>query len=113
MRRMTLAIFRETVPATIIRSACLGEARNTPAPNRSMSYRDETVAIISMAQQASPNVIGHREDLRAQLVKASRVVVITFASNCRSRTLIVSVPFQRAFHPGVPEANQKDPDKQG
>ena len=34
---MTGAIFREIVPARIIRSACRGEGRNTPAPNRSRS----------------------------------------------------------------------------
>jgi hypothetical protein len=31
-----------------------------------MSKRPAPVAIISMAQQASPNVIGHKADLRAQ-----------------------------------------------
>src|SRR2546426_10465781 len=85
MRRMIGAIFRQTVPATIIRSDWRGDARKTPAPKRSMSYRDETVAIISMAQQAKPNVIGQIEPFRHQLTAASRVVVTTLASNCRSK----------------------------
>src|SRR5882672_1765644 len=51
----------------MIRSLCRGLGRNTPAPKRSMSKRPAPVAIISMAQQASPKVIGHKADLRAQL----------------------------------------------
>src|SRR4029077_8109781 len=88
MRRITGAILRVTVPAMIMRSACRGEARKTPAPKRSMSYRDATVAIISMAQQARPNVIGHNADLRDQFTTASRLVVRIFASNCLSRKLM-------------------------
>src|SRR6185295_6411360 len=90
MRRITGAILRDTVPAMIMRSACRGDARNTPAPNRSKSYRDDTVAIISMAQQARPKVIGHKADLRDQFTTASRLVVRIFASNCRSGKLICS-----------------------
>jgi hypothetical protein len=60
-----------------------------------MSYRDETVAIISIAQHASPKVIGHSDDFRAQFVTASSVVVITFASNCLSNPLIF-VPVKRS-----------------
>ena len=33
-------------------------------PNREMSKRGPAVAIISMAQQARPNVAGHSEPLR-------------------------------------------------
>src|ERR1051325_1892626 len=51
-----------------------------PAPNRSMSKREAPVAIISMAQHARPNVIGHNADLRAQLIRKSAVVVIMFFS---------------------------------
>jgi hypothetical protein len=40
-----------------------------------MSKRDAPVAIISIAQQASPKVIGHSADLRAQLNTKSTVVV--------------------------------------
>jgi hypothetical protein len=42
-----------------------------------MSYRDETAAIISMAQQASPKVMGQREPFLAQFTAFSTVVVMT------------------------------------
>src|ERR1043166_7849738 len=63
-----------------MRSDCRGLARKMRAPKRSMSKRDAPVAIISMAQQARPNVIGHRADLRAQLKTKSTVVVMMFFS---------------------------------
>ena len=66
-RLMRLAIFRVTVPATIMTSDCRGDARKAPAPRRSRSYRAALVAIISMAQQARPKVMGHRDESRAQL----------------------------------------------
>src|SRR6478672_5993269 len=81
MRLSTGAIFRETRPDTIITSACRGEARNVSAPNLERSLRDETVFIISMAQQARPNVAGHRLDLRAQLTTASNFTVSTSGSD--------------------------------
>ena len=58
------AIFWLTRPATIIKSACRGVAENRSIPNRAMSKRGPAVAIISMAQQARPNVAGHSEPLR-------------------------------------------------
>src|SRR6185295_11034388 len=97
MRRITGAILRDTVPAMIMRSACRGDARKTPAPKRSRSYRDDEVAIISMAQQARPKVIGHNADLRAQLTTASRFVVRIFASNCRSGKLIFVPLFVKRY----------------
>ena len=60
-RWITCAIFNVTVPDTIIRSACRGDGRNTSAPNRAISNREVVDAIISIAQQASPNVSGHSE----------------------------------------------------
>src|SRR2546425_11765407 len=105
MRRMIGAILRVTVPATIIRSDWRGDARKTPAPKRSMSYRDDTVAIISMAQQASPNVIGQSEPLRHQLMAASRVVVTMLASSDRSISPINSYSAGRSSR-GVPIAPQ-------
>src|SRR5438034_5196751 len=63
-----------------MRSDCRGLGRKMPAPNRSISKRDAPVAIISIAQQARPNVIGHRADLRAQLKTKSTVVVMMFFS---------------------------------
>ena len=44
-------------------------------PRRSTSKREAKVAIISIAQQASPKVTGHTEDLRAQLRTASATPV--------------------------------------
>src|SRR2546421_12138636 len=51
----------------MIRSLCRGLGRKTPAPKRSISKRPAPVAIISIAQQARPKVIGQSADLRAQL----------------------------------------------
>jgi len=53
LRRTAGAIFLDSRPATIMRSAWRGEARNTSAPNREMSYRDAAIDIISIAQHAS------------------------------------------------------------
>ena len=66
MRASMGAILMVTVPETIMRSAWRGDAHGT-IPRRSTSKRDAKVAIISIAQHASPNVTGHIEDFRAQL----------------------------------------------
>src|SRR5438105_3487958 len=71
---MTGAIFCDTRPAMIIRSACRGDGRNTSAPKRAISKREAPMAIISMAQQAKPNVIGQMELLRTQFTALSSVV---------------------------------------
>src|SRR5688572_10700668 len=76
MRFSIGAILMFTVPDTIIRSECLGEAHGT-IPRRSTSKREAKVAIISIAQQARPNVTGQTDDFRAQLKKASATVVTT------------------------------------
>jgi len=68
------AILMVTVPETIMRSEWRGEANGT-IPRRSTSNREANVAIISMAQQARPNVTGQTEDLRAQFRKVSATVV--------------------------------------
>src|SRR6476646_4788845 len=81
MRRSTGAIFRETRPETIITSACRGLARNVSAPNLDRSFLAETVFIISIAQQARPNVAGHILDLRAQFTTASSLTVTTSGSD--------------------------------
>src|SRR5208283_270778 len=75
--RMTGAILLETRPAIIIRSLWRGEGRNTSAPKRAMSNRDAPIDIISMAQQARPNVIGQMEPLRIQFTAESSVVSTT------------------------------------
>lgn len=59
------AILFVNVPATIIKSEWRGLARNR-IPNLSKSYRLMAECIISTAQQASPNVSGHREPARDQ-----------------------------------------------
>src|ERR1043165_9184426 len=81
IRRRTGAIFRLTVPETIIRSDCRGLGRKTSAPKRAISNREVEEAIISMAQQARPNVSGQRADLRAQLNTESTEVVRMLRSN--------------------------------
>src|SRR5215471_12478427 len=99
MRRSTGAIFRETRPETIITSACRGEARNASAPNLAMSLRELTTFIISMAQQAKPNVAGHSEDFRAQLINESRLVV-RISGNESPRTF--SKPIKLRRFPNLP-----------
>src|SRR5215831_2325925 len=89
------AIFFVTVPATIIRSAWRGDGRNTSPPKRAMSYRDAAVAIISMAQQASPNCSGQIEFLRPQLYRSCIEVTQTpclcsSVRNCSSIWLMES-----------------------
>src|SRR5207253_10063753 len=74
------AIFNVTVPATIIKSRCRGLGRNTSDPKRAISNRAVEDAIISIAQQARPNVIGHTADFRAQLKTYSTVVIRQFFS---------------------------------
>src|SRR6185437_6429247 len=114
---MTGAIRRHTVPATIIKSDCRGEPRNTPAPNRSISYREETAAIISMAQQASPKVIGQREPFLAQFTAFSRDPVMTSGApsfSCRPSWISPipsSVPLQRTFSPGIHVGHNEQPYK--
>src|SRR5258706_6714207 len=56
----------ESRPATIIRSAWRGLARNTSAPNREISQREALADIISMAQQARPKLTGQSDELRPQ-----------------------------------------------
>jgi hypothetical protein len=63
---MTGASLYVTLPATIIRSACLGLNDIRSMPNRAMSYFEAAAAIISMAQHAVPNGIGQIELRRAQ-----------------------------------------------
>src|SRR6266478_6927515 len=94
MRRRTGAIFRETRPETIITSACLGDARKTSEPNRAKSLRPLVAFIISIAQQASPKVAGHKDDFRAQLMsESSRVVKISGSASaivCSSPIILVA-----------------------
>src|SRR5213082_3464134 len=77
MRRSAGAILRDRRPATIIKSDCRGLPRNTSAPKRAMSYREQLIAIISIAQHARPNVTGQIDDRRAHCTIFSTVVVST------------------------------------
>src|SRR5688500_15002337 len=72
-------------------------------PNRARSYRPAPVDIISMAQQASPKVAGHSDDLRDQLTRPSTVVSRTplgsFSSSPMSCPCLV--PLQPAATPDI------------
>src|SRR6185295_4391827 len=72
--RVRSAILSVSVPDTMIRSETRGVARGA-MPKRSRSERGPPVCIISMAQQASPNIMYQTDDLRVQLRKSSTVVV--------------------------------------
>src|SRR6266849_5785516 len=72
----------------MIRSLWRGLGRNTPAPKRSMSNLPAPVAIISIAQHASPNVIGHSADLRAQLTTGEAMSIALAATVRRTKFLI-------------------------
>src|SRR6201993_4423700 len=75
--RITGAILFETRPAMMIRSLCRGDGRKTSAPKRAISKRAAPIDIISIAQQAKPNVMGQIELLRIQLTAESSVVSTT------------------------------------
>ena len=70
------------VPATIMRSDCLGLALGA-VPSLSRSYLGIDVCIISTAQQASPKVIQCKEPVLAQLMTSS-VDVTKNPLSCRS-----------------------------
>ena len=67
-----------TVPATIRRSACLGELLGTN-PNLSKSNLDPIKAANSMKQHAVPYRSGHKLLNLAQLCRSSRLVRIMFS----------------------------------
>src|SRR5437588_10946646 len=74
------------------RSLCRGLGRKTPAPKRSISKRPAPVAIISIAQQARPKVIGQIADLRAQLTPncTGFESIIGAAIFCRTKLVMES-----------------------
>ena len=77
-RRMTGASLNGSRPAQISTSAWRGEKLIRSMPKRARSNRLAAVAMNSMAQQAVPNGMGHREFLRAQLTRKSSRVVSQF-----------------------------------
>src|SRR5260370_8913741 len=80
---MAGAIFCESRPATIIRSAWGGDGRKTSEANRATSKRAADMDIISMAQQARPKLSGQMELLRAQFTALSSVVKMMPSSSRR------------------------------
>src|SRR4051794_16547928 len=97
MRRNTGAIFRETLPETIMTSAWRGLARKTSAPNRARSLRADVAFIISIAQHARPKVAGQSDDLRAQLIIESSRVVKTSGN---ASAIMFSSPIKSPFGSG-------------
>src|SRR5436190_8704386 len=117
MRRRAGAIFRDSRPATIIRSDWRGLPRNTSAPNRAMSYREQLMAIISIAQQARPKVTGQIDERRAHWTIFSTVVVRTGISVSRPITQLsadsyqpsaLTSPVQRALSPHVDVTGEQE-----
>jgi hypothetical protein len=82
-----------TRPETISRSAWRGDERKTSAPKRALSYRDETIDIISIAQQARPNVSGQIELPCAQCTALATVVSISLSSSSPSSSSKTPGPF--------------------
>src|SRR5918912_2028162 len=76
IRRITGASLNGSRPAQISTSACRGEKLIRSMPKRARSNRLAAVAMNSVAQQAVPNGIGHREFARDQFTKKSSRVVI-------------------------------------
>src|SRR5437870_6123135 len=74
----------------IIKSLWRGLGRKTPAPKRSMSKPPAPVAIISIAQQAKPKVIGQIADLRAQLITGAPISTAFAATVRRTKFVIAS-----------------------
>src|SRR4029077_12278386 len=112
MRRRAGAIFRETRPATIIRSDCRGLPRNTSAPKRAMSYREQLIAIISIAQHARPKVTGQMDDRLAHCTIFSTVVVRTGISDSRPMSCLLVAPVERALAPDVDVAEEQEQHEQ-
>src|SRR5262245_29597338 len=119
MRRSAGAIFRDSRRATIIKSDCRGLPRKTSAPKRAMSYREQLIAIISMAQHASPKVTGQIDERRAHCTIFSTVVVRTGISLSRPITHLyrkprsdstrsaARPPVERAFPPDIDVAKEQ------
>ena len=91
MRRMTGAILVDTRPERMIRSAWRGDARKASKPKRAMSTRAATIDIISIAQQARPNVSGNIELPCAHETARSSVVVITACSTIAVEVIALEV----------------------
>src|SRR5213595_3837081 len=110
----------------MIRSETRGVARGA-MPKRSRSARGPPVCIISMAQQASPNIMYQTDDLRVQLRKSSTLVVSAISGavlmsdmlGCPPRGELRRLGFRReplqplevTLHPHVDEPDGQDATK--
>src|SRR5690606_1751820 len=81
-------------------------------PQRPRSYRGPPVAIISMAQQASPNVAGHTQGLRVRLTSFSTVDSSMPLGSFPSIPMSASVPLQTAAAPLVQVGDADGHDEQ-
>src|SRR5581483_1787078 len=114
----------------MIKSETRGVARGA-IPNRSKSARGPPVCIISIAQQARPNIMYQTDDFRVQLRRSSILVVsaisgavlmsdIEFPSGGAPRGGRLGRPFlgwqplqplEIALHPHVDEPHREDADE--
>src|SRR5215813_10411978 len=112
----------------MIRSETRGVARGA-MPKRSRSERGPPVCIISIAQQARPNIMYQTEDFRVQLRKSSTLVVsaisgallmsdISVLPLCRPPRRALRLldrqplqPLEVPLHPDVDEADREDADE--
>src|SRR5262245_62054231 len=124
------AILRVSVPETMITSETRGVARGA-IPKRSRSARGPPVCIISMAQQARPNIMYQTDDFRVQLSRSSMRAVSAISGavlisdtrypplgrlarpgrrgTLRSREPLQ--PLQIALHPHIDEAHGENADE--
>src|SRR4051795_13101566 len=77
-------------------------------PKRAMSNRGPPTAIISIAQQASPNCAGHSEFLRAMLSILATVVSRMPSGSFSSRPMSVPVEPAATPHIGVDDEHRED-----
>src|SRR5690348_1817002 len=115
----------------MMRSETRGVARGA-IPKRSRSARGPPVCIISMAQQARPNIMYQTEDFRTQLRKSSTFVVSAISGAVLIRDIGTSrgpaggrpffrvlldgeplQPLEVALHPDVDEPDREDADEDG
>src|SRR5947208_5376520 len=102
----------------MIRSETRGVARGA-MPKRSRSARGPPVCIISIAQQASPNIMYQTDDFRVQLRKSSTLVVSAISGAVLISDISVPScglggealqPLEVALHPDVHEPHRQDTD---
>src|SRR6266478_6582009 len=112
----------------MIRSETRGVARGA-MPKRSRSARGPPVCIISIAQQARPNIMYQTDDFRVQLRKSSTLVVSAISGAVlisdmarsrrppggRARLLLhrqALQPLEVPLHPHVDEPDREDADEE-